>query len=104
MASSRPKHVSMLSKIIYIIICCGPGSSVGIATDYELDGRGSNPGGAKFSAVQTGPGAYPVSRTMGTGSFLEVKIGRGVTLTTHPLLVSSSGRIELYFYPPSGPH
>ena len=24
---------------------CGPGSSVGIATDYELDGLGSNPGG-----------------------------------------------------------
>jgi hypothetical protein len=23
----------------------GPGSSVGIATDYELDGPGSNPGG-----------------------------------------------------------
>ena len=26
-------------------ICCGPGSSVGIATDYGLDGPGSNPGG-----------------------------------------------------------
>ena len=24
--------------------CCGPGSSVGIATDYGLDGSGSNPG------------------------------------------------------------
>ena len=24
---------------------CGPGSSVGIAADYELDGLGSNPGG-----------------------------------------------------------
>ena len=24
---------------------CGPGSSVGIATEYGLDGRGSNPGG-----------------------------------------------------------
>ena len=24
---------------------CGPGSSVGIATDYGLDGQGSNPGG-----------------------------------------------------------
>ena len=29
--------------LIYII--CGPGSSVGIATDYGLDGPGSNPGG-----------------------------------------------------------
>jgi len=26
-------------------INCGPGSSVGIATDYGLDGPGSNPGG-----------------------------------------------------------
>jgi len=24
---------------------CGPGSSVGIATEYGLDGPGSNPGG-----------------------------------------------------------
>jgi len=24
---------------------CGPGSSVDIATDYRLDGPGSNPGG-----------------------------------------------------------
>ena len=29
---------------IYIYIC-GPGGSVGIATDYGLDGPGSNPGG-----------------------------------------------------------
>jgi len=27
---------------------CGPGSSVGIATDYGLDGPGSNPGGDKI--------------------------------------------------------
>ena len=27
---------------------CGPGSSVGIATDYGLDGPGSNPGGTRF--------------------------------------------------------
>jgi hypothetical protein len=40
------------------------------------------PVGARFSAlVQTGPGAHPASCTMGTGSFLEVKSGRGVTLT-----------------------
>ena len=36
---------------------------------------------------QTGPGAHPASCTMGTGSFPEVKYGRGVTLTTYPLLV-----------------
>jgi len=41
---------------------------------------------------------------MGTGSFPEVKCGRGVLLTTHPLLVRGHGRVELYLYPPSGPH
>ena len=44
--------------------------------------------GERFSApVQTGPGAHPVSCTMGTGSFPGVKSGRGVTLTPHPLRV-----------------
>jgi len=40
----------------------GPGSSVGIATDHELDGPGSNPVGDEiFPPVQTGPGAHPAS-------------------------------------------
>ena len=68
---------------------CGPGSVVGIATGYGLDGPGiESRGGARFSAlVQTGPGAHPASCTMGTGSFPGVKGGRGVTMTPHPLLV-----------------
>ena len=46
----------------------GPGSSVGIATDYGLEGPGSNPGwGLDFPPVQTGPGAHPASCTLGTG-------------------------------------
>ena len=53
--------------------------------------RGSNPGGARFSApVQTGPEAHPASCTMGTGSFTGVRCCRGVTLTPHPLLVQRS--------------
>jgi len=44
--------------------------------------------GATFSTpVQTGPGAHLASCTTGTGSFPEVKSGRGVTLTPHPILV-----------------
>jgi len=67
----------------------GSGSSVGIATGYGLEKvRGSNPGGARFSApVQTGPGDHPASCKMDTGSFPGVKSGRGVTMTPHPLLV-----------------
>jgi len=30
---------------MYIYSMCGPGSSVGIATDYGRDGLASNPGG-----------------------------------------------------------
>jgi hypothetical protein len=64
----------------------GPGSSVGIATGYGLDGPGiESQWGARFSApVQTGPVAHPASSTMGTGSFPGVESGRGVTLTHHP--------------------
>ena len=67
----------------------GPGSVVGTATGYGLDGPGiKSPWGARFSAsVQTGTGAHPASCTMGTGSFPGVKSGQGVTLTPHSLLV-----------------
>jgi hypothetical protein len=50
---------------------------------------------ARFSApVQTGPGAHTASCIMDTGSFPGVKSGRGVTLTSHPLLLpwSRKGR------------
>jgi len=44
--------------------------------------------GARFSAlIQIGPGAHLASCAMGTGSFPGAKSGRGVTLTSHPLLV-----------------
>jgi len=68
---------------------CGPGSVVGIATGYGLDGPEiESRWGSKFSApVQTGPGSHPASCTMSTGSFAGVRSGRGVTLTPHPLLV-----------------
>jgi hypothetical protein len=71
------------------LISCGPGSSAGIAAGYCLDGPGIEPRWeTRFSApVQTGPGAHPASCTMGTGSFLGVKSGQGVTLTPHSLLV-----------------
>jgi len=49
----------------------GPGSVVGIATGYGLDGPGiESRWGARFSApVQTGPETHPASCTMATGSF-----------------------------------
>ena len=53
------------------------------------------PVGARFAApVQTGPGAQTASCTMGTAYFPEVKCGRGVTLTPHPLLVLWSWKVR----------
>jgi hypothetical protein len=66
--------------MIPISCASGPGSSVGIATDYGLDGPGieSRWGARFFAHVQTGPAAHPAYCTMGTGSFPGVKrLGRG---------------------------
>ena len=70
-----------------MLIICGSGSLVGIATGYGAVRSGDRiPVEARFSApVQTGPGAHPASCTMGTGSFPGVKSGLGVTLTLHPI-------------------
>jgi hypothetical protein len=71
---------------------CVPGSSVGIATGYGLEDPGikSRCAARFFAPVHTGRGAHPVSCTMSTVSFPGVEIGRGVTLTPHPLLVPRS--------------
>ena len=69
----------------------GPGSSVGIATELRAGRSGDRiPVGRDFPPVQTGPGTHPASCTMGTGPLPGVKYGRGVLLTTHPLLVPRS--------------
>jgi len=61
------------------------GSSVGIATDYGLDGLGiESRWGQDFPPVQTGPGAHPASCKMGTGFFSGGRGGRGVGLTPTP--------------------
>jgi hypothetical protein len=43
-----------------------------------------------FVHVQTGLGAHPTSWTKVIGSFPVVESGRGVVLTTHPLLAPRS--------------
>ena len=84
-----PKNLSFIQPFAFnLVYCVGLNSSVGIATGYGLEVRDGIPVGARFSApFQTGPGAYPASYTMDTGSFPGVKSGRGVTLTPKPLLV-----------------
>ena len=59
MQSKPPLHADY-DKYIF---ACGPGSSVGIATDYGLDGPGSNPGGDEIfrpSRPALGPTQPPV--------------------------------------------
>ena len=74
-----------------ILAICVPSSSVGIATDYGLDDPGiESRRGEIFCLSRPAPGAHPAFYTMDTGSFPGVKYGRGVLLTTHPLLVSRS--------------
>ena len=48
---------------------------------------GSNPGGARFSARPDRPWGPPSLLYNGYRVFPRGKVGRGVTLTTHPLLV-----------------
>jgi hypothetical protein len=92
---------------IYIYICIyththththilsGPGGTVGIATELRAGRFGDRiPVGRDFSPVQIGPGAHPASCTMGTESFPGVKCGRGVLLTTHPLLTPRSWKVR----------
>ena len=77
-----------MSKHFYL---CGPGSSVGIATDYGLDGPGSNPGGNEIfcpSRPALGSTQSPVKWVPGLSQ--GVKCGQSVLLTTHPLLVLRS--------------
>jgi len=74
----------------YFIHLLSTFSSVGIATDYGLDGPGSNPGGDEIFRPFRRSWGPPASYTMGTGSFPGVNCGRGVLITTHPLLVPRS--------------
>jgi hypothetical protein len=87
-----------------------PGSSVSIVSDYGLDDRAifRSPAGTKdFSSslcAQTDSGAHPASCTMDIGGpFPGAKRGRGVTLTTHPHLVSKSRMSRSYISSPQAP-
>jgi len=54
--------------ILSYLYLCGPGGSVGIATDYGLDGPGSNPGGDEIFRLfrpALGPTQPPVQWVLG---------------------------------------
>jgi hypothetical protein len=93
----RPSATSIV-RHLSIILHDGLGSSVSIATDYGLDGPVFEFRWERdFPPIQTGPGAHPASCKMGTGSLPGVKCGRGVLLTTHPLLAPRSWKSRVLF-------
>jgi len=54
--------------ILYIILYCGPGSSVGIVTELRAGRSGIESRWRRdFPPVQTGPGAHPAPCKMSTG-------------------------------------
>jgi hypothetical protein len=84
MSQINPVHKLPLTLISILILSLhlrkGPGSSVGIATDYELDGPGiESKWGEIFRTRPDRPwNPHPASCTMGTRSFPAVKRpGRG---------------------------
>ena len=82
---------------------CDRDSSVGIATRCGMDGTGIEFRWlARFSVpVQTGPGAHPVSYTMGTGSFTGGKAaGEWYGPPTPNFSAEALNRVELYLYLP----
>jgi len=80
---------------------CGPGSSVGIATDYGLDGPGSNPGGDEIfrpSRPALGPTQPPVKWVPGL-SRGKVRPGRAADHSPP----SSAAVMEEYSYTSTHP-
>ena len=60
----------MQTYLCYVNCIFGPDSSVGIATELRTGRSGiESRWGRDFPPIQTGPGAYPASCTMGNGSF-----------------------------------
>ena len=73
--------------VVIIIIILDRDSAVGIATGYGLDSPGIESRlWARFStSVQIGPGVFPASYTVCTGSLSERLSGRGEALTAYPI-------------------
>jgi hypothetical protein len=64
-------HETKVNSVVHKILCAN--SSVGTATGYLLDCRGSIPDRSEnlslLCRVRTGSGAYPISYPMGTEAF-----------------------------------
>jgi len=81
----QPKLNIKLKTILHVTnTLSGPGSSVGIATDYGLGGPESNPGGEEFSVRPDRTKGHPSLLYNGYWVFTGSTGGRGVGLTPTP--------------------
>ena len=83
-------------------ITSGPGSSVGIATDYGLNGPGSNPGGDEIRRPYRPALGPPSLLYNGNRVFPGGRGGRGVRLTP-PTPSSAEGPRKDYSYTSTHP-
>jgi len=98
-SSGRRLYIQLRYGTVYM---CGPGSSVGIANDYGLVGPGPNPGGDEiFRPSRPALGSIQPPVKWVPGFSRGINCGRGVLLTTHPLLVPhrACNSITLPFLP-----
>ena len=87
---------------IYLYQICGPGSSVGIATELCAAPSGIESRWRRdFMSFQISPGPtrLPVKQVPGLPG---LKCCRDVLLTIHTFQCRGQGRVEIYVYPPSG--
>jgi hypothetical protein len=88
----------------YISHCTGRDSVVSIATLYELDGRGSNPGGGEiFSTCPDRPWGLPSLQCNGYWVILGGKAAGTWFWPPTPSSAEVKERVQLYLYSPSGP-
>jgi hypothetical protein len=88
--------------MIFISSVGGPGSVVGIATAYGLDGPGSNPGGDEiFHTCPDRPRGPPILLYNGYRVFSggKVRPGRDADPSPHSS-AEVKDRVELYLYSP----
>ena len=95
-----PKTFMFFYLLLVPTVSCGPGSSVGIATELRAGRSGDRiPVWRDFSPSRPalGPTQPPVQWVPGLSR--GVKYGRSVLLTTHPLLLPPSWKSRAIFLP-----
>jgi hypothetical protein len=104
--SSYAKHVCVCVSVCVCICMRSRNSSVGIATDYGLDGRGSIPGrGKRFLPIPQRPDQLWGPPSLFSNGYRRLltwgQSDHGVKFTIHISLVPKSRMVELSLYSPT---